>query len=57
MATRFAPSRWIKSSYSDGSGQCVEVGFGGRRVGARDSKNTGPELAFPGRRGRRSSSL
>ncbi|WP_433522447.1 DUF397 domain-containing protein [Nocardia pseudovaccinii] len=39
---------WFKSSYSEGSGQCVEVAWlDGGRVGIRDSKNpTGPALVF-----------
>ena len=38
---------WVKSSYSDGNGDCVEVALGVERVGARDSKNAGAELSFP----------
>ncbi|MFI7665958.1 DUF397 domain-containing protein [Nocardia sp. NPDC049526] len=39
---------WFKSSYSEGSAQCVEVAWLDRdRVGVRDSKNpTGPALIF-----------
>ncbi|WP_033429395.1 DUF397 domain-containing protein [Saccharothrix syringae] len=40
---------WRKSSYSGTSGaegNCVEVAFAPRAVGVRDSKHTGPELAF-----------
>lgn len=49
MTARFARSRWFRSSYSDGNGDCVDVGFGAGHVGARDSKNAGgPELAFAG---------
>lgn len=40
--------RWFKSTYSETSGQCVEVAFlTGGRVGVRDSKNPdGPALTF-----------
>ena len=39
--------KWVKSSYSTGSGgNCVEVATG-RAVSVRDSKNpTGPKLGF-----------
>jgi hypothetical protein len=39
---------WRKSSYSGGGneGNCVEVAFSGPAVAVRDSKNTGPRLAF-----------
>lgn len=39
---------WFKSSYSEGSGECVEAAWlDGGRVGIRDSKNpTGPALIF-----------
>lgn len=39
---------WFKSSYSEGSSQCVEVAWlDGGGVGVRDSKNpTGPTLVF-----------
>lgn len=39
---------WFKSSYSEGSGQCVEVAWlDGGKVGVRDSKNpTVPALVF-----------
>ena len=30
---------WRTSTRTLGQGQCVEVGFGGRRVGVRDTKN------------------
>ncbi|WP_062983929.1 DUF397 domain-containing protein [Nocardia anaemiae] len=41
-------ARWFKSSYSESSGQCVEVAFfDGNTIGVRDSKNpTGPALLF-----------
>jgi len=41
-------ARWFKSTYSESSGQCVEVAFlDGDAVGVRDSKNpTGPALVF-----------
>ncbi|WP_433756563.1 DUF397 domain-containing protein [Nocardia sp. CA-135398] len=41
-------AKWFKSSYSEGSGQCVGVAWlDGGRVGVRDSKNpTGPALVF-----------
>jgi hypothetical protein len=38
---------WRKSSYSTASSECVEVGFGGEVVAARNSKNSaGPILVF-----------
>ncbi|WP_433714229.1 DUF397 domain-containing protein [Nocardia sp. CA-084685] len=39
---------WFKSSYSEGSGQCVEVAWlDGGSIGVRDSKDqTGPALIF-----------
>lgn len=37
-----ATARWIKSSRSNGGGNCVEVAFlDGERVGVRDSKDNG----------------
>ncbi|MFI2350225.1 DUF397 domain-containing protein [Streptomyces sp. NPDC019443] len=41
--------RWIKSSYSGGSGtECVEVAASAEDVGVRDSKVPhGPRLALP----------
>ncbi len=41
-------TRWRKSSYSETSGQCVEIAFlDGGMVGVRDSKNpAGPALIF-----------
>ncbi|MEV7284388.1 DUF397 domain-containing protein [Streptomyces sp. NPDC093252] len=40
-------ARWIKSSYSSGEGECVEVACLPGAVAARDSKNpTGPTLLF-----------
>ncbi|MEV7284390.1 DUF397 domain-containing protein [Streptomyces sp. NPDC093252] len=42
-----ATARWIKSSYSSGEGQCVEVAAVGCSIAARDSKNPlGPVLVF-----------
>ncbi|MFJ2112303.1 DUF397 domain-containing protein [Streptomyces sp. NPDC087850] len=39
---------WVKSSYSNGGGNCVEVGHGRTHaVPVRDSKNPGPVLNFP----------
>ncbi|WP_433731120.1 DUF397 domain-containing protein [Nocardia sp. CA-129566] len=48
MSVDMQGARWFKSSYSETSGQCVEVAFlGGGRVGVRDSKNpSGPALVF-----------
>lgn len=41
------PTTWRKSSFSTSSdGNCVEVAFAPTTVGVRDSKNTGPTLAF-----------
>ena len=40
-------AHWIKSSYSSGEGQCVEVARLRGAVAARDSKNPGgPALVF-----------
>jgi hypothetical protein len=42
-----AGALWFKSSYSNGSGECVEVAITRDRVAARDSKDPqGPNLAF-----------
>ncbi|MFB7182748.1 DUF397 domain-containing protein [Streptomyces sp. NPDC056257] len=42
-----APENWIKSSYSQGQGECVEVAIKPGEVLARDSKNpNGPTLGF-----------
>jgi hypothetical protein len=42
-----ANAHWIKSSYSSGEGQCVEVAPLPDTVAARDTKNpTGPVLLF-----------
>ncbi|MFE4665272.1 DUF397 domain-containing protein [Streptomyces sp. NPDC056734] len=42
-----ASAHWIKSSYSSGEGQCVEVAAVDCSIAARDSKNpTGPVLVF-----------
>jgi uncharacterized protein DUF397 len=45
----FSAANWRKSSRSSDVANCVEVAFDGPAVGVRDSKNTGPLLAF-GRR-------
>lgn len=38
---------WLKSSYSQHGGECVEVAHTADAVGVRDSKNpTGPALVF-----------
>jgi uncharacterized protein DUF397 len=38
---------WRKSSYSGGSGECVEIGWPAEAVAVRDSKDPdGPTLAF-----------
>ncbi len=41
---------WRKSSYSDGTGNCVEVASTGRVVAVRDTKQAGldPLLEFTG---------
>jgi Domain of unknown function (DUF397) len=40
-------ARWFKSSYSNGSGECVEVALLGDAVAMRDSKDpAGPVLTF-----------
>jgi hypothetical protein len=42
-----ADELWFKSSYSNGSGECVEVAITGDRVATRDSKDPhGPNLRF-----------
>ncbi|MBC9724522.1 DUF397 domain-containing protein [Streptomyces sp. TRM68367] len=42
-----AHAHWIRSSYSSGEGQCVEVAPLPAAIAARDSKNpTGPVLVF-----------
>ncbi|MBL1073668.1 DUF397 domain-containing protein [Nocardia sp. 2] len=47
MKAEPSEGRWFKSSYSETSGQCVEVAFlHGGLVGVRDSKNPGPALVF-----------
>ncbi|MFF0048438.1 DUF397 domain-containing protein [Streptomyces sp. NBC_01550] len=41
-----APTRWRKSSYSNGTGgECVEVADLHTVVGVRDSKRRGPRIA------------
>ncbi|MFE4665271.1 DUF397 domain-containing protein [Streptomyces sp. NPDC056716] len=43
----FGTARWIKSSYSSGEGECVEVAGLPGAVAARDSKSlAGPVLVF-----------
>lgn len=48
MSIDLSSAQWIKSSYSESGGQCVEVAFlSNNAVGVRDSKNPGgPALAF-----------
>ncbi|WP_280461052.1 DUF397 domain-containing protein [Nocardia carnea] len=48
MTSGTAPIRWFKSSYSDSTGECVEVAWlDDATIGVRDSKDsTGPALAF-----------
>ncbi|MGY4100048.1 DUF397 domain-containing protein [Nocardia sp. R16R-3T] len=48
MSVDLSGVNWFKSSYSEGSAQCVEVAWlDGDKVGVRDSKNpTGPALIF-----------
>jgi hypothetical protein len=41
------PMTWRKSRFSTSSdGNCIEVAFAQTAVAVRDSKNTGPTLAF-----------
>ncbi|MEW1721427.1 DUF397 domain-containing protein [Streptomyces sp. NPDC093109] len=41
-----APTSWVKSSYSSGDRDCVEVATAGHATGLRDSKvPNGPHLA------------
>lgn len=48
MTDDLSEGRWFKSSYSETTGQCVEVAhLDGGMVGVRDSKNlNGPALVF-----------
>ncbi|WP_067721425.1 DUF397 domain-containing protein [Nocardia yamanashiensis] len=48
MNVELSGARWIKSTYSESSGQCVEVAFlANDLVGVRDSKDAkGPALVF-----------
>ncbi|MFC5285744.1 DUF397 domain-containing protein [Actinokineospora guangxiensis] len=41
------PRAWRRGSASAANGNCVEVAPDGPGWLVRDSKNTGPELAFP----------
>jgi hypothetical protein len=36
----FGSAQWLKSSFSDHNGSCVEVALMGTAVGIRDSKDT-----------------
>ncbi|MFE1477600.1 DUF397 domain-containing protein [Streptomyces cyaneofuscatus] len=52
MTTETTTQQWVKSSYSDNGGSCVEWAAGTATatgiVPVRDSKNTtGPVLSFP----------
>ncbi|MFD1546541.1 DUF397 domain-containing protein [Nonomuraea guangzhouensis] len=41
------PDKWVKSSYSGGNGDCVELATHGSLIAVRDSKNPdGPRLYF-----------
>ncbi|MGI8310584.1 DUF397 domain-containing protein [Saccharopolyspora hattusasensis] len=45
-----AQTRWRKSSYSNGGGNCVEVAAGGECTGVRDTKDrAGGVLIVPAR--------
>ncbi|UGT45326.1 DUF397 domain-containing protein [Nocardia yamanashiensis] len=48
MSIDLSSAQWIKSSYSESGGQCVEVAFlANDAVGVRDSKDPhGPALVF-----------
>ncbi len=48
MTGDLSSANWYKSSYSQPSGDCVEVAhLPGGQIGVRDSKNpTGPALTF-----------
>ncbi|MRH90889.1 DUF397 domain-containing protein [Nocardia sp. SYP-A9097] len=52
MTVDLSGARWFKSSFSQPSGECVEialVGGGADHVGVRDSKDPGgPALVFTG---------
>lgn len=51
MGTSFDRAVWRKSSRSNGSGACVEVGFAASATGVRDTKlDDSPILAFPPKR-------
>lgn len=45
--TDLSGAHWVKSSYSQAGGECVEVAQLAQGVGVRDSKNAaGPALIF-----------
>lgn len=48
MSIDLSSAQWIKSSYSESGGQCVEIAFlPNDAVGVRDSKDpNGPTLVF-----------
>lgn len=42
-----ANATWFKSSYSNGTGECIEIAAVGEAVAMRDSKDqSGPTLVF-----------
>lgn len=46
-STDLTSAEWLKSSYSSGNGQCVEVARVSSAIAMRDSKNPGgPALVF-----------
>lgn len=47
MSADLTGARWVKSSYSQSGGECVEVAHFDDAVGVRDSKDVaGPVLVF-----------